>query len=148
MTRETLLDFIEISIKKIQLHKQISAECEVDELMLELHDKTSRVFETVKKIVAERDLAINYIQHFHDDLSQTLNSLPYRQYSDLSLIQPFSNEGIRKNIENQIIPLEKQLKQVNFNLDFFSKLNFFSSNIVAVGANGSGKTIMCTLVKT
>lgn len=142
MTRETLLDFIEISIKQIQLHKQISTECEVEELMLELHDKTGSVFETVKKIVAERDLAINYIQHFHNDLSQTLNSLPYRQNTDLSFIQPYSKEGIRKNIENQIIPLEKQLKQVNFNLDFFRKLNFFSSNIVAVGANGSGKTTL------
>lgn len=142
MTKETLLNFIEISTKQIQLHKQVSIECEVDELMLELHDKTSFAFETVKEIVTERNLAVNYIQQFHNDLSQTLNSFTYRQYKDLSFIQPHNKEELRKNIENQIIPLEKQLKQVNFNLDFFRKLNFFSSNIVAVGANGSGKTTL------
>lgn len=142
MTKETLLNFIEISTKQIQLHKQVSIECEVDELMLELHDKTSFAFETVKEIVTERNLAVNYIQQFHNDLSQTLNSFTYRQYKDLSFIQPHNKEELRKNIENQIIPLEKQLKQVNFNLDFFRKLNFFSNNIVAVGANGSGKTTL------
>ncbi len=142
MTKETLIYFIENSIKQIQFHKQILTECEVDVLMLELHDKTSFAFETVKKIVTERNVAVNYIQQFHNDLSLTLNSFSYRQYNDLSFIQPHNKEDIKKNIENQIIPLEKQLKQVNFNLDFFRKLNFFSSNIVAVGANGSGKTTL------
>lgn len=142
MTKETLLDFIEISIKQIELHKQISTECEVDEVMLELHDKTSFTFEIVKTVVTENDLAINYIQQFHNDLSQTLNFFTYRQHQNLSFIQSHSKEDLKKSIENQIIPLEKQLKQVNFNLDFFRKLNFFSSNIVAVGANGSGKTTL------
>lgn len=142
MTKETLLEFIEDSIKQIKFHKQISTECEADELMLELHDKANFAFETVKKIVTERNLAVNYIQQFQNDLSQILNLFAYRQYSDLSFIQPHDKEGIRKNIENQVIPLEKQLKQVNFNLDLFKKLDFFSSNIVAVGANGSGKTTL------
>lgn len=142
MTKETLLDFIEKSIKQIQFHKQISIECEVDELILELHDKANFAFETVKKIVTERYLAENYIKQFQNDLSQILNSFAYQHYSDLSLIQPHNKEDIRKNIENQVIPLEKHLKQVNFSLDLFKKLNFFSSNIVAVGANGSGKTTL------
>lgn len=142
MTKETLLDFIEISIKQIELHKQISTECEVDKVMIELHDKTSSAFEIVKNVLTENDLAVNYIQQFHNDISQTLNFFTYRQHQNLSFIQPHNKEDLKKGIENQIIPLEKQLKQVNFNLDFFRKLNFFSSNIVAVGANGSGKTTL------
>lgn len=147
MTKEILLDFIEISTKQIQLHKQISTACEVDEIMLELHDKTIFTFETVKKIVTERNLAVNYIQQFQNDLSQTLNSFVYRQYSDLSFIHPHNKEDLRRNIESQVIPLENQLKQVNFNLNFFNKLNFFTSNIVAVGANGSGKTTLSNDLK-
>jgi ABC-type cobalamin/Fe3+-siderophores transport system ATPase subunit len=142
MIKETLIEFIELSIEQIHFHKQISEECEVDKLMLKLHDETSFVFETVKNILIERDLAVNYIQHFHNDLSQTLNSLPYRHYTDLSFIQTNNKEDLRKNIEAQIIQLEMYLNQVNFNLDLFRKLNFFSSNIVAVGANGSGKTTL------
>jgi len=34
-----------------------------------------------------------------------------------------------------------------FNLDFFGKLNFFNSNIVAIGANGSGKTTLSNDLK-
>jgi len=147
MTKEILLDFIEISIKQIELHKQISTECEVDEIMLELHDETSSVFEIVKTIVTERNLAVNYIQQFHNDVSQTLNFFTYRQHQNLSFINPQNKEDLKKGIETQIIPLEKQLKQVNFNLDFFRKLNFFSSNIVAVGANGSGKTTLSNDLK-
>lgn len=147
MTKEILLDFIEISTKQIQLHKQISTACEVDEIMLELHDKTIFTFETVKKIVTERNLAVNYIQQFQNDLSQTLNSFVYRQYCDLSFIHPHNKEDLRRNIESQVIPLENQLKQVNFNLNFFNKLNFFTSNIVAVGANGSGKTTLSNDLK-
>jgi ABC-type glutathione transport system ATPase component len=147
MTKETLLDFIEISIKQIQLHKQISIECEVEEEILELHDKTSSIFEIVKDVVTERNLAVNYIQQFHNDLSQTLNFFTYRQHQNLSFIQTHNKEDLRKAIENQIIPLEKQLKQVNFNLDFFRKVNFFSSHIVAVGANGSGKTTLSDYFK-
>ncbi|MET4084261.1 ABC-type cobalamin/Fe3+-siderophores transport system ATPase subunit, partial [Pedobacter sp. UYP30] len=142
MTKEALLDFIEISIKQIELHKQISTECEVDEMMLELHNKTTSIFETVKNILTERSLSINYIQQFQNDLSQTLNFFTYRQYQNLSFIQPQNKESIRNGIESQNVPLQKQLEQVNFNLDFFKKLNFFSSNIVAVGANGSGKTTL------
>ena len=147
MTKDTLLDFIENSFKQIELHKQISTECEVDEVVLGLHDETNSVFEIVKTIVTERNLTVNYLQQFHNDLSQTLNFFTYRQHQNLSFIQPHNKEDLKRGIENQIIPLEKQLKQVNFNLDFFRKLNFFSSNIVAVGANGSGKTTLSNDLK-
>jgi len=93
MTKETLLDFIETSIKQIQLHKQISTVCEVDELMLELYDKTTSLCETLKEIVTKKKLATNYIQQFHNDLSQALNYFPYKQFQNLLFIQPQNKEN-------------------------------------------------------
>ena len=145
--KDTFLDFIEISLKQLILHKQISIECDVDEIMLDLHDKIKSHLDILKQVVTERELTINYINQFKNDLTQTLNSFPYRQQKDLIFIQAHNKDQVKKAIENQILPLEKQLKLLQFNLDFFKKLNFFSSNIVAIGANGSGKTTLSNDLK-
>lgn len=145
--KDTFLEFIETSLKQLILHKQVSIECEVDEIMLDLHDKTINHCEGFKQIVSERDLTINYINQFQNDLTQTLNCFSYRTQQNLAFIQPHNKESIKQTIENQIIPLEKKLKLLEFNLDFFKKLNFFNSNIVAIGANGSGKTTLSNDLK-
>lgn len=145
--KDTFLEFIGLTTKQLLLHKQISVECEADEIMLDLHDKVITHCEVLNQIVAEKVLAINYIQQFQNDLAQTSSFFPYRQQQDLSFIQDQNKESIKKTIDNQILPLEKQLKLVLFNLEFFTKLNFFSSNIVAIGANGSGKTTLSNDLK-
>jgi energy-coupling factor transporter ATP-binding protein EcfA2 len=145
--KDTFLEFIETSLKQLTFHKQISIECEVDEIMLDLHDKTRYHCEVFKQIVTERELTINYIKQFQNDLTQTLNCFSYRQQPNLTFIQPQNKKGIKQTIENQILPLEKQLNLLQFNLEFFKKLNFFNSNIVAIGANGSGKTTLSNDLK-
>lgn len=145
--KDTFLEFIDTSLKQLTLHKQISIECEVDEIMLDLHDKTTHHCDIFKQIITERELTINYIKQFQNDLTQTLNYFPYRQQQNLAFVQPQNKESIKQTIENQILPLEKQLKLLQFNLDFFKKLNFFNSNIVAIGANGSGKTTLSNDLK-
>jgi len=145
--KDTFLEFIEISLKQLMLHKQISIECEVDEIMLELHDKTAYYCDIFKQIVTERELTINYINQFETDLTQTLNYFTYRHHQNLAFIQLQNKANIKQTIEKQILPLEEQLKLLQFNLDFFKKLNFFNSNIVAIGANGSGKTTLSNDLK-
>lgn len=145
--RDTFLSFIDTNLTQLKLHKQISIECEVDEIMLDLHDKTISHFEILRDIVSDRDLSINYIKQFQNDLTETLSSFPYRRYQNLEFIQPHNKESFRIVIEQQILPLEKQFNLLQFNLDFFKKLNFFSSNIVAIGANGSGKTTLSNDLK-
>jgi ABC-type cobalamin/Fe3+-siderophores transport system ATPase subunit len=145
--KDTFLEFIGLSKKQVEIHKQISVECEADEIIIDLHDKVISHCEVLDQIVTEKSLATNYIQQFQNDLTQTCNLFPYRQQQDLSFIQEQNKESIKKAIENQILPLENQLKLMLFNIDFFTKLNFFSSNIVAIGANGSGKTTLSNDLK-
>lgn len=145
--KETFLEFIELSKKQVILHKQISVECEVDEIIIDLHDKVITHCEVLIQIVTEKALATNYIQQFQNDLTQTCNLFQYRQQQDLTFITEQNKEGIKNTIENQILNLEKQLKLMLFNIEFFTKLNFFSSNIVAIGANGSGKTTLSNDLK-
>lgn len=145
--KDNFIEFISVTIKQLELHKQISIICEVEEIILNLHDKVIAHCESLNQVVKEKTLATNYIQQFQNDLNQTCNYFPYRQQQDLSFIQESNNEGLKNTINNQIEPLEKQLQLMLFNFGFFTKLNFFNSNIVAIGANGSGKTTLSNDLK-
>lgn len=145
--RATFLQNIELTLKQLLLHKQISAECNVDEIMIELHGKVIFQVSNVRDIVSTTELSVNYINQFQNDINETLNYFPYRQQQNLDFLQSQNREQLKTNIECQILPLEKQLKLLQFNLDFFKKLNFFNSNIVAIGANGSGKTTLSNDLK-
>lgn len=145
--KDTFLQSIELALKQLSIHRQISTECNVDEIMIELHDKITIHVLNVRDIVSTTELSVNYINQFQNDINQTLNSFPYRQYQNLDFLQSQNREQVKSNIERQILPLEKQLKLLQFNLDFFGKLNFFNSNIVAIGANGSGKTTLSNDLK-
>ncbi len=145
--KDIFLEFIGLSKKQVEIHKQISVECEADEIIIDLHEKVISHCEVLNQIVIEKSLATNYIQQFQNDLTQTCNLFPYRQQQDLLFIQEQNKESIKKTIDSQILPLEKQFKLMQFNIEFFTKLNFFSSNIVAIGANGSGKTTLSNDLK-
>jgi energy-coupling factor transporter ATP-binding protein EcfA2 len=145
--RDTFLQNIELALKQLSLHRQISAECNVDEIMIELHDKVIFHISNVRDIVSTTELSVNYINQFQNDINQTLNNFPYHQQQNLDFLQSQNREELKINIEYQILPLEKQLKLLQFNIDFFRKLNFFNSNIVAIGANGSGKTTLSNDLK-
>ncbi len=145
--KETFLRNIDTALSKLNLHKEISGYCEVDEIMIGLHDEVIEYFNSVKELVAQKDLTINYIKQFQNEIDETLNLFPYRQQQSISFIQEHNKDAVKNNIERQILPIEKQLKLLQFNIDFFGKLNFFSSNIVAVGANGSGKTTLSNDLK-
>lgn len=145
--KDNFLQFIETTLKQLNLHRRIAVECEVDEIMIDLHDKIISHSSILQELVINTELSVNYINQFLNDITQTLNSFPYRQHQNIDFIQSQNKEQLKKSIENQILPLEKQLKLLQFNLDFFKKLNFFNSNIVAIGANGSGKTTLSNDLK-
>lgn len=145
--KDEFLEYLELSKKQVILHKQISTECEVNETIIKLHDKVVTHCEVLNHIVTEKELAPNYIQQFQNDLTQSCDLLHYIQQKDLSFITEQNKENIKNAIESQSLNLEKHLQLMLFNIEFFTKLNFFSSNIVAIGANGSGKTTLSNNLK-
>jgi energy-coupling factor transporter ATP-binding protein EcfA2 len=145
--RDTFIQNMELALKQLTLHKEIATECQVDEKMIDLHDKVISYASTVRDIVNTNELSVNYINQFQNDINKTLSHFPYRQQQNLDFLKTQNKEQLKRNIEDQIIPLEKQLKLLQFNIEFFRKLNFFSSNLVAIGANGSGKTTLSNDLK-
>jgi ABC-type branched-subunit amino acid transport system ATPase component len=135
------IDFIEKTTEQFYSHKQISIDCKVNENVLVLHDEIIKICESLKEIISEHHLSINYLNIIENDLDVLKNIFPYIQnnYKTFSVNNPLT---IRVQIESHENQIKRQIAQINFNLSFFRKLNFFNNNIVAIGANGSGKTTL------
>ena len=144
---DDFLQYLELSIKQINIHKQIALELEVDENVIEIHDELISHFINVQEILKKYELSKNHINQFNTEIQQVLQYFPYRGYEDTSFIQHQDASVLKGNIESQFDALKRQVRLLQFNVDFFKKLGFFNSNIVAIGANGSGKTTLSNKLK-
>jgi ABC-type cobalamin/Fe3+-siderophores transport system ATPase subunit len=147
---EEFLKFIDLAIDKLRLHKDLSVRCGVDKNMLDLHDEIISYCSQVRDAISNAKLTIkiNYLNQVHSDIDRTLIIFPYINQQNLNFIQTDSDrKEIKQQIESRTGHLSEQLKLLQSNLDFFKRLNFFSKNIVAIGANGSGKTTLSNYVK-
>lgn len=145
--KEALIQSIENYKMQILQHKELALNCEVNDTMITLHDKVISYYDLIKKISQATDLSVNYIKQFQSDLSQTLKFFPYLNKKLSGEINKDARLKIKLNINKQFESLNDQIYNIEFNLTFFRKLNFFKSNIVAIGANGSGKTTLSNDLK-
>lgn len=145
--KETLINNIENYKVQVSQHKELSLMCEVDSSMIILHDKVISYYDLTKEIAQTTYLSVNYINQFQNDLSQTLKFFPYLNQKFSGEIDENAKLNIRLSINKQFESLDEQIYKIEFNLTFFQKLNFFKSNIVAIGANGSGKTTLSNDLK-
>jgi len=146
ITKELILQEIQQALSKAKLHRDISIACNVYQWIINLHEELIKVFEDIETIILEKELSGNYLNQFSNDIKKSLALLPYINFT-LEGIHQDSKIAVKDTIDTQGIPLEKQVKSLKFNLDFFRKLNFFNDNIVAIGANGSGKTTLSNVLK-
>jgi ABC-type cobalamin/Fe3+-siderophores transport system ATPase subunit len=143
-----MINIIEQSIKQISIHKQIASACQVNTEIVELHEKITQLLVEINGVAHDIDVPYNYLNQFQNDISQAINFLPYREYNDLDFLAHSDKVEIKKNIEQKIEDIRSIVTRISFNLDFFRKLGFFISNVVAVGANGCGKTSLSNDLKS
>jgi ABC-type dipeptide/oligopeptide/nickel transport system ATPase component len=144
--QDKLFRYIETSIRQVDNQKQLSIQFEVSTETIELHDKVINHFIKIRSLLETNKLSINYINHFQNEIDYTLDLFPYRNYK-INQLQPNLFEIAKKQIETHNRDVKNQLERVNFNFNFFEKLGFLKDNIVAVGANGSGKTSLSNGLK-
>src|SRR5699024_9817626 len=78
-------------------------------------------------------------------------SLRYRGQNDATFINNLSEERRKQSridFEQATENFNRLYEQIDFNLSFFEQINFFTSNVVAIGANGSGKTTLSKKFKS
>ncbi len=148
---EIFVKFIETVIEELNLHRQVAFELECNESTLNTFDKVIALSDTLEKIAVPGNIKINYLNQFKANIEQIRQYLSFRGQKDSSFVatqnEPWKIQ--QKNaIEASSLQILNQYNQLEFNLDFFNKIGFFSSNVVAVGANGSGKTSLSNKFKT
>lgn len=146
MTKDELIIFIEKALIRIAQQKGTAKDCAVIELVIDLHNNVAHAFTLTKNVLQGREIPVNYLNQFEVDLTQTIQYFTYVIPVGGAAAENIK-DNIKKDIENRITGIQTQLKKLEFNLNFFTKLNFFSSNIVAIGANGSGKTTLSNELK-
>lgn len=146
---KAFLDYIETAKNDLNIHRQVAFELESDESTLDTIDKIIVLTNLIEEKVSASNYQINYLNQFRSNLDRILNTLQFRGQKNTSFIPKDENwkNQVRKQIEQNSIQLDKYYDQLNFNIDFFKKIGFFNNNVVAIGANGSGKTSLSNKFK-
>lgn len=144
---EILQQSLAENIAKIVAQLDISKAVDAETTTIKLYEDVLNHFFQLQELVSTSTLSQNYLNQFQNEINVSLNSFPYRNHNDSSFINENQKNSIKTSIESQVSGLSNHLKLMQFNFDFFTKLNFFQNNVVAVGANGSGKTTLSNELK-
>lgn len=137
---------IKVALKK---HIEIAEILEIEKEDFNLFHEINSVCKLIEKMLTEVNIKDNYLLQFQQSFDGILNNLPFRNIPDLTKFRnPHLIASSKSTLESTSKQLKIQLDNLNFNINFFNKLNFFSNNIVAIGANGSGKTTLANHLRT
>lgn len=142
---------LEELIKESTLHKEIYRHLEIDEDKLNVFDTMIEIASKIKAQLSQQNIDTSYRQLYNNQISAILNQLQYRGNGNSGFVI-HQNEHWKqqnKNSFNQYIynSIKDLTDGFNFQIDFFEKIGNFDSNIVIVGANGSGKTSLSEKLK-
>lgn len=143
---EKFKTFIERSTKDLIFHKEIAEECGIEKTLIDNFEKVIFLTNSLGKISEEYKFSINYINQFTQSVNNFLNQLPFRGQQNLKFLE-YNKSNYKNTIESYLRNIYSQYESFYFNVEFFKKINFFTSNVVAIGANGSGKTTLSNKFK-
>lgn len=150
-TQDSFIHFITQTTEKLNSYKSFIIKANCDANYVALIEKTIELTIEMKKKVSETDLDIRYHVVFQDSTNQLIHSLPYINNSyHFNTTVTITNEDLT-NLHQQIKikagTIQDYYDSLEFTFHFFEKIGFLKSNIVAIGANGSGKTSLSNLFK-
>ncbi len=148
---EDFIKYIKNTINELNLHRQIAYELDCNEVTQNSFDKIIALVDSLHKIVNTENIKVNYLNQFRTNIEQIRQYLPFKEQKETNFIsQQDENWKIQQknSFEVNSVQTINLHSQLDFNLDFFKKIDFFSSNVVAIGANGSGKTSLSNKFKT
>ena len=133
------------SHSKFSKQKELALYCDVDSPLFE---KIEQYFEKLNSLKAEIfSSKINYRNQVVDDCLRIIDAFKPDLGMDIKDVEEEQKPFIRDYYFDVLNNLNDALKIASFNLDLFSKFNFFHNNIVAIGANGSGKSTLSEKLK-
>jgi energy-coupling factor transporter ATP-binding protein EcfA2 len=112
-------------------------------------EKILKYLESEKEVLLNDQIRENYQLKIKTDLNNIFDALPFRN-NDLKVFKKPNQPNLKhvSVFENSLPNVENQFNNLSFNINFFKSINFLKENIVAVGANGSGKTTFANHIRT
>ena len=136
--------------KELHIHRQGAFELNCNESTLDIFDKVIVLTSDLEQKATQGELKVNYLNQFQSNVNNILSNLPFRGHRDSSFIvrqDEHWKETNKEHLEQRSLNIKNLYAQIEFNIDFFNKIGYFDSNVVAIGANGSGKTILSNKFK-
>ncbi|MDQ8750636.1 AAA family ATPase [Elizabethkingia miricola] len=148
---DSFLYFIEKLKKELNFNRQAAFELGCNTSTLDILDKALSLLPKLEEKATQGEIKVNYINQFQSNLNNIFSNLIFFGRVDTSFIDNQHESWkaeYKRNYEQNSLEILRQYEQIEFNIDFFNKIGYFDNNVVAIGANGSGKTSLSNQFKT
>lgn len=145
-------EILEQLIKGSSLHKEIYTKLGVSSEKTSVFDDIIQLANKVSRQLSENEnVDTNYNRLYTDQANRMLSEMQFRGHENSNFVE-HQNEHWKTQISQQFDNylyqhFNNHAKSLKFQVDFFEKIGNFNSNIVLVGANGSGKTSISEKLK-
>lgn len=142
--------FIGNAKKELIVQHEIAVKLKCDEFTINALGKVVELIVMLEDKVNQGKLKINYLIHFQSSIENMLSAFPHRGHQESSFVEYQTDQWkiqAKSILERNSQNISGLYEQLEFNLHFFDKIGYFDSNVVAIGANGSGKTILSNKFK-
>ncbi|MDN5566386.1 MAG: hypothetical protein L0G25_06245, partial [Psychrobacter sp.] len=142
---DALTKVFDASHTKVLENKELALYCNADSPLFE---QAEQYFARLKSLKTEIfSSKINYRNQVVDDSLRIIDAFKPELSISTKDVKEEQKPFIKDHYFDVLNKLNNALKIANFNLELFSKFNFFHNNIVAIGANGSGKSTLSAKLK-
>lgn len=133
------------------VHKEVYFKLGIPEEQLNVFDKINTIVEKLRNQISGQNIYASYIQLYQNQIVQINNFLQFRGHKDSNFVAHQNDHWKEQTKNNFLQSIQRNLINLvegfNFQIDFFEKIGNFNSNIVIIGANGSGKTSLSENLK-
>lgn len=133
--------------KSLNIHAEIAkvSHCSID--IVNTYSSTTDLLESLVQIVEIEQPKINYLEQFIQNVSVLSRFLPWHGSHDTSFFVKENKDGYANLLTTNAPSIIEVQNRLIFTIAFFKSVNYFSNNVVAIGANGSGKTSLSKKLK-
>jgi hypothetical protein len=147
---DRFLEFLNQALGDFETNKQFSVFVECESKTIEILDGLIEAISLIHTEVSSRLVNTNCIFQYEETIQSAIETLTFRGFSSSDFDDSVSDsiKNIRKkDLDRNSKKREIVLEQIKFKSFFFSNAEYFTKNLVVIGSNGAGKTLLSNKLK-
>ncbi len=144
------LEFLDEAHREFEVHKKGAILLKCGTETIEIFNGLIELINLLNNEANSRSINRNCLYQYEETLQTAIDTLPFRGYSDADFIGNQNSHWKVQNWNNLNRNSEKRksvLEEMKFKLFFFSNADYFTKNLVVIGSNGAGKTLLSNKLK-